>query len=146
MDFGKKIIVAVDLNETSREQLSQLKDLSFLKDAEVHFVHIFQTTIMTYGLNEFCQIYPVEPDRLELQVSVTKSIKDLCQGIVDTGAKIVFRCLFDENPKEEFCLYAREVKADTIIIFTRERHGFFESSFAQYAARHSPCHVLILKP
>lgn len=144
MEFGKTIIVAVDLHETSKEQLSQLRNISFLKNAEVHFVHVFQTTIMTYGLNEFCQIYPLEPDRRELELNITKTLNELCEGSID--GKIITRCLFDEKPKEEFCLYAKEIQADTMIIFTREKHGIFESSFAQYAARHSPCHVLILKP
>lgn len=146
MEFGKKIVVAVDIQIASADQLFQLKWLNILTNAEVHFVHVYQTTIMTYGMGEFCQIYPAEADRKSIAVSVTEVMRKLYEGSVDPGTKVVTRCLFDENPKEEFCSYAKEVKADTMIIFTRERHGLFDSSFAQYVARHSPCHVLILRP
>ena len=143
MSFGKKVVVAFDLNDSSAKQLKELGQLEFLKDAEVHLVHVYQTTIMTYGLGEFCQIYPAEPDRGEIERSITSTITRL---LPDHSSSLKIRCLFDENPKEEFCLYAKEVKADTVIIFTRERHGIFESSFAQYAARHCQCHVLIMRP
>jgi nucleotide-binding universal stress UspA family protein len=146
MNFGKKVVVAVDMHDTSREQLKQLKDVLFLKDSEIHFVHVYQTTNMAYGLGEFCQVLPVEPDRKSIEQSVISSLIQSTQDLAVPGAKSICKCLFDENPKEEFCLYAKEVKADTMVIFTRQKHGIFESSFAQYAARHSPCHVLILKP
>ena len=146
MEFGRRVIIAVDMQETTPAQLKQLRKLEFLKQAEIHFVHIYQTTNVIYGMGEFCQVYPIEPDRKALEQSIISSLVQLCQHHVDLGAKVVYRCLFDENPKEEFCLYAKEVKADTMIIFTRERHGLFESSFSQYASRHSPCHLLILKP
>ena len=146
MHFGKRVIIAVDLQNTSGVQLRQLRNLEFLKHAEVHLVHVYQTTIMTYGLGDFCEVFPAEPDRAMVEQSVIATMVKLWQDNCDAGAKVVYRCLFDENPKEEFCLYAKETKADTMIIFTRERHGFFESSFASYATRHSPCNLIVLKP
>jgi nucleotide-binding universal stress UspA family protein len=145
MNFGKKVLIAVDMTETTKSQLRELKKLEFLKGSDIHFVHVFQTTIATYGYGEFCQMYPVEPNRKEIENSLISSMTQMSDGALEAGTKITYRCLFDENPKEEFCLYAKEVGADTIIIFTRQKHGIFESSFAQYCARHSPCHVLVLK-
>lgn len=145
MEFGKKVIIAVDLQETTAAQLKQLRKLDFLKHAEVHLVHIYQTTNQIYGMGEFCQVFPEEIDRKSLEQSILSTLVHLSQGVIESP-RVLCRCLFDENPKEEFCLYAKEVKADTMIIFTRERHGFFDSSFAQYASRHSPCNLIILKP
>lgn len=145
MSFGKKVLIAVDLQETSASHLKQLSELSFLKDAEIHFVHVYQTSNVIYGMGEFTQVYPAEEDRKVIENALLPSIIKLCQGSVGTQ-KVHYRCLFDENPKEEFCLYAKEMKADTMIVFTRERHGLFDSSFAQYASRHSPCHLIIMKP
>ncbi len=144
MNFGKKIVVAVSLEETSHSQLAELHKLEFLKNAEVHFVHVYQTTNMGYGLGEFSLVYPVEPDRGSLEKALREALIKSCQGCI-SGSQVIYQCLFDANPKAKFCLYAEEVKADTVIIFTRERHGLFESSFAQYAARHSKGHTLILK-
>lgn len=146
MNFGNKIVVALDLQDTSSTHLSRLNELNLPGGTEIHFVYIYQTAITTYGLGEFCQIYPADPDRGELELTFVNAMMKRCQEVSRITDKIIYRCLFDENPKEEFCLYAKEVKADTLIVFTRERHGFFDSSFAQYAARHSPCHLIILKP
>lgn len=142
----KKIAIAVDLQDTKKEQLRALRDLEFLKCAEIHFVYVYQTTSMIYGLGEFCQVYPLEFDRKGIGESLRKSLENFCQDTVETSEKVLHHCLFDPNPREKFCAYAKEEKADMIIILTRERHGFFESSFAQFAARHSPCHTLILRP
>lgn len=146
MNFGKKVVVGVDLQETTPERLRGLRQLEFLKGAEVHLVHVYQSTNVIYGMGEFCQVFPVEEDRRKLQETAVARMVQLSEGVFGSETKVVYRCLFDENPKEEFCLYAKEVKADTIVVFTRERHGIFESTFASYAARHSPCHLLILKP
>ena len=146
MKFGHKVVVAVDLNETSRERLKALRNLDFLKHAEVHFVYVYQTSYATYGMGEFCEVYPVESDRKTIEQAVLATLVDLGQKVLDPAIKTVHRCLFDENPKEEFCLYAKEVKADTIIVLTHEKHGLFESSFAQYCGRHTPCNLIVLKP
>lgn len=145
MGFGNRVVIAVSLEETTHAHLATLRDLKFLNEAEVHFVHVFQTTNMGYGLGEYALVYPPEPDRKALEKSLIEALKKSCCDCFPKG-KVVYKCLFDQSPKEEFCLYAKEVEADTIIVFTREKRGFFESSFAQFVSRHSPCHTLILKP
>lgn len=144
MDFGRKVIVAVNLEETTKEQLAMLRSLEFLKKAEVHCVHVYHTTNMGYGLGEFSLALPVEPDRQALEKSLTETLKESCRDCF-SGEKVTYKCLFDADPKEEFCLYAKEVKADTIVVFSRAKHGIFESSFAQYVVRHTNCHTVILK-
>lgn len=146
MNFGNKIVVALDLQDSSSSHLRRLQDLDLPKGAEVQFVYIYQTAITTYGLGEFCQIYPTDPDRSELELAIVSAMMKRCQDVSGITDNVIYRCLFDENPKEEFCLYAKEVKADTLVVFTRERHGLFDSSFASYAAKHSPCHLIIIKP
>jgi hypothetical protein len=43
MIFTKKILVAVDLNMDSSELFNTLREMDFLKHAEVHFVHVFNS-------------------------------------------------------------------------------------------------------
>lgn len=146
MIFGHKVVIGVDFNEKCKEQLESLQELSFLRNSEVHLVHVFQTTSMVYGLMaEYSLVYPVERDRKEIEKSIEAKLLSLSESVFGPQVKIVTKCLFDENPKEEFCLYAKEIKADTIIVFSRIKHGIFESSFAQYCNRHSHCNLIILK-
>jgi len=149
MKFGNRVVVAVDLNLMEDEQSKMLRDLPFLKNAEVHFVHIFQTSVAGYsvGIGEVIMIYPNEADKKILEESILNKLVGFSQEAVPGAqGKLIQRCLFSDNPKAMLCEYADDIKADTIVVMSRQRHGFFESSFAQYVGKHSKCHLVTLKP
>lgn len=137
MNFGKKVLVAIDLSEVSKEQIKTLRN-----------VHVFQTSSYGYGVGfgELSMIYPLEDDRKLIEQSVLANLIKLTQEIFSPETRVITHCLFSDNPKEKFTEFAHEIKADTAVIMTREKHGFFDSSFAQYVNRHSKCNVVILKP
>ena len=147
MKFGKKVVVAVDMNETSFEHMKMLRHLDFLKQSEVHFVHVSQSNSYGYGFGEVSLVYPTAADQELLEQVVQTKLNKWSQEVMPMGSQgnVTTRCLFDEKPKEKLCLYATEVNADMIVILARDKHGFFDSSFSQYVTRHSKCHVLILK-
>lgn len=146
--FGERVIVAIDLNDHTSENVKMLRQLQFLKQAEVHFVHVFPTIVYTYGISEFALIYPVQEDRNSIEKFVLSSLLKHTSDLFPDAEtpRVITQCLFDESPKKKLCTYAQEIHADTIIVMTREKHGIFESSVAQYLARHSKCHIVILKP
>jgi nucleotide-binding universal stress UspA family protein len=148
MTFGKKVLIAIDLSEVSTEQIKALKHVDFLKHAEVHLVHVFQTSSYGYGVGfgELSIIYPMEVDRKLIEQSVLATLVKLTQETFSPGTKIIPHCLFSDNPKGRFTEYAEEMKADTLVVVARDKHGFFDSSFAQYVNCHSKCNVVVLKP
>ena len=147
MRFGKKIVIAVDLQEGMEEALKPLKGMDFLRASELHFVHVFHTTTFAYGLGETALIYPIEEDRNIIHQSVLAKLVQLSAGLLPAGfeGKAYQRCLFSDDPKRKFCDYANEIGADTVIVATRQERGLFESSFAAYQSKHARAHVIALK-
>ncbi|HXH31907.1 MAG TPA: universal stress protein [Bacteriovoracaceae bacterium] len=149
MRFGEKVVIAVDLAMITAEQVRSLGHVEFLNHAEVHFVHVYQTSTYGYGsiLGQYSLVYPVESERNIIEQSALVSLAKFSHKTLPSVSegKIIYRCLFSDKPKLKLTEYAVEIKADSILVMTRERHGFFDSSFAQYVSRNSKCNVIILK-
>jgi len=150
MSFGKKVVVAVNLNESSVEDIKVVRRLDFFKDAQVHLVYVYQTTVMGYGFGfvDTTMIYPLEDDRKVIEQSALAALAKMAHDILPghSESNSIQRCLFSESPKVALTEYAEKIKADTIVVCTREKHGLFDSSFAQYVAKHSKSNVIIMKP
>jgi hypothetical protein len=147
MKFANKVVVAVGVDGDVKKQLEPLKKMSFLSHSEIHFVHVFNLINYVSYIAEFPIVYPVESDRKILQQSMLSLMTKMVSEVLakDFEGKVIVQCLFDESPKAKFCEYVKEVHADTVIISTREKHGFFDSSFAQYVNKHSSANMIFLK-
>lgn len=145
MKFAQKIVIAVPLIENMAEMLTQVKDMDFLKNSEVHLVTVFNTINYAVGLGEVPLVYPIIEDRKAIEESVLGKLRNLRSEILPEHSKAHVECLFGENVKETFCQYVENVKANTVIIATRKKRDFFESSFAQYAIKHLDADIIILK-
>jgi len=147
MRFGKKVVLAVGLNPGMFAMLKEVKGMEFLKHSEIHLVSIFKTIDYAYGLGEFSLVFPIVDDRKAIEESIKAALVKLWQDIAPAGfdGKVVPVCLFDEDPKEKFCQYVGESRADTVVVATRKKRGLFESSFAQYVSKHTDADIIILK-
>lgn len=147
MRFAKKVVIAVGLNPGMFGMLKGVKAMEFLDHSEVHLISVFKTIDYAYGLGEYSLVFPIADDRKAVEQSVQGALVKLWEDIAPAGfqGKVVPRCLFDEDPKDKFCQYAGELKADTVIVAARNKRGFFESSFAQYVVKHTDADVIILK-
>lgn len=147
MLFSRKIVVAVDLSGDLSEILSPVRQMDFLKHAEIHFVHVFNTINYSFMFGDFPLVYPIEADKKMIEDGILKLLSNKAKEILPTDfdGKMMSRCLFADNTKGRFCEYVDEEKPELVIIGTRVKHGFFESSFAQYVARHSKANLLLLK-
>jgi hypothetical protein len=147
MYFARKVVVAVNLNLKLEEILKPLKGLDFLKYSEVHLVHVFQTTSYALGFSEYPLIYPLQEDQQVIEQSVTSLLQKIGGDLFgqEFEGKLVTHCLFSDNPKKKFCEYLQDQRAELAIVASRQQRGLFESSFAQYVARHSDAHLMVLK-
>lgn len=150
MKFTHKAVVAVDLEHWKAGSWNPLKGLDFLQGCELHLVYVFPTTTvyaMSY-LGEIPVPHPAPYDRVTVQESVEAALKSFADGAWQEGhkGKLVYKCLFAEDPKAAFCDYVLEQKADLVVTAAREKRGFFESSFSQYVTKHTKANVLVLKP
>lgn len=147
MKLGNKVVIAVGLTENSRELLKPLSEMDFLINSEIHFVHVFNTVRFSGLYSEFPIIYPMEPDYKIIEEAILPLLSKISDEVIPkrfTG-KIVHKCLLGQNPKHVFRDYVNDNKADLVIIPTRAKHGFFDSSFAQYVNRHTQANMFLLK-
>lgn len=147
MPFAKKVFIAVELNSTQKELLKPLKRMDFLAECEVSFIHVFPTMSYAVGFGECSLIYPVESDRKVIEQSALATLVKMAQEVLPAHfpGKVLQTVLFHDDPRKGFSDYAKEKKADTIIITTKRKHGFFESSFADYVNKHTDSTMIYLK-
>ncbi len=147
MNFAKKVVIAVGLDEISPESLKIIKTMDFLTSSEVHLVTVFKTIDYAYGLGEYSLVFPLPDDREKMEASILQRLNKISKEVIPAQfkGKLETHCLFDENPKEKLTEYAAQIHADTIIIAARKKRGLFESSFAQYVTKHSDANVIVLK-
>ena len=147
MKFANKVVIAVDLNDKMTESLKKIKNLDFLSSSELHFVHVFKTARYSGVIFDLPLVFPMDCDKNAIRESVLTLLNNAAKECLPQGfkGKISSQCLFNDSPKINFSEYAKEVNADLIIIPTRKKHGFFESSFAEYVNKHTEQELLLLK-
>ena len=139
--------MAVEFSDQLTELLRPLKEMDFTAQSEIHFVHVFRTITNSFGLGEVPLVYPIMSDRGVIEQSGLVLLASVSDRNLQKNfdGKVVHKVLFSDYPKGKFCEYVNEVKADLVIIPTKEKHGIFESSFAQYVNKHTTCNMILLK-
>jgi hypothetical protein len=147
MGFAKKIIVAVGISNNAIELLSPMRDMEFLSHSEIHFVHVFNSFNYSSVPADLSSLYPVAPDLKVVELSIMDLLLKTSQEVLPPNfkGKVIQKFLFAENPKEKFVEYVTGEKADLVIIPTRQKRGYFESSFAQYVNRRTTANMFLLK-
>jgi nucleotide-binding universal stress UspA family protein len=147
MNF-KKIVIAVDMEESSLKTLAQIKKLNFSADSEVHLVHVFEYGVYNFDLMPM--MTPNKEDFVAITELFTKKLQDVKVELgLDKGPKVAVKCLISIGAKQEFLQYADALKADLIIAASQEKNGlqgFFEGSFTSFLTKFSRANLLILRP
>jgi nucleotide-binding universal stress UspA family protein len=148
MKFPKKIVVAVDLSEDMEEVLSPLRKMEFMKEAEIHLVHVSLKIVYSFALDFSALTYPLTDDRTLIDQAVVAKVTGLQEKILPYGhtGPIQVKCLFGETPAETFCEYAKDTLADLIVLAPRKSKSLFESSFGKYVSRHARTSIFMLPP
>ena len=147
MSFAKKVIVAIDFSNEINNLLSDLKEMPFLSASEIQFVHIASKITYSFVFSNMPLVYPIEEDRKTIEENTLANLKKLSTEVLpsDFKGKVIHHCFFSENPKQYFVDYVNAENPDLIIMATRERKGFFESSFAHYVDKNTKTNVLLIK-
>lgn len=147
MKFSRKVIVAVGLSDDYIGMIKPVSEMEFLSHSEIHFVHVFNKMNYTTVFGEFPIVYPVEADLKSLEESIMAHITKVSKEALpkNFSGKVILKCLFDTSPKDLFCDYVNEQKADLVIVPTRQKRGVFESSFAQFVNKHTHANMILLK-
>lgn len=142
----KKIMICVDIEKDSLESIEKgCEKLEFDAGDHVYLVHGFQ--IRTYTDLFYVTTMPGK-DQYDI---IKESVVGILDGIKKTilsknkEVKVTEECLFSSLIKREILEYAQGEDMNKIIIFTRDKHGFFDSSFAQYMLKNSKFDLEIIR-
>lgn len=148
MKFAKNVVVAVGLEETGggSHGYELLRQMSFLNQSTIHFVHVFRTILYANVLGPTLS-YPLAEEREQVQESTFQYLKQKFTPALPEGfaGQVHFVCLFGEDPKRAMIKYMNKVDGDLLLVASRKDRGIFESSFAQYVSKHTSADLLILK-
>lgn len=146
--YFKRIVIAVDLDETTWPTLEKIRELSIPKEAEVYLVHAFEVAPVAY---DFLASYlPTEIEKKEIQLVVEAKLATLSErlGFKDQS-NVKCQCLVSGNARQDFLNYVEKLGCDLIITASQEKtlmRGIFEGSFASYLNKYARPNLLVLRP
>ncbi len=141
------VAIGVDFKDNPEEAWKDLKHLEFLRDVEIHLVHI--SSFHNYSLSENIQVpvYPSGEMKLVIEHSILLKMNQLASELLPKSCNhpIVAKCLFDTNPKKSFSDYTEKVGAQLVILASGKKNHLSIRSFIQYQVRNSKANVLVMK-
>lgn len=144
--MGRKILVAYDSSDLSREAIEEAKRQSSLSDDAV--IHI--VTVVTPGIssNNTAASGNLSMDEVELLYPELEEIK---KDLDKSGVKAIIKVLTDfsqKNPGIAICEYAKEEEIDQIIVGSRGLSNLkimLLGSVSNIIVQRASCHVLVIK-
>lgn len=141
----QKLLVPVDFSPHSTEAVRFAADLARRYEASLELMHAFH--IQTYAMPEGYVVPTQEQFGLivqQLEAQLAGAKKDA----LEAGASNVETKLLQGRPASEILKFAREDKADLIVMGTHGRTGIKHvliGSVAENVVRHAACPVLIVR-
>ncbi len=144
----KKIILATDFSDTSKEAGYHALLLAQTYQAELKALHVFDISARNIPAQYYltARFEALFVDSIE---ETRKRGKDALTGLAKSfGIKI--KTIFTEGkPGHEIVRVAEELNADLIVLWTNRYtvlNRFTIGSFADFVVRQAPCAVLTIKP
>jgi hypothetical protein len=141
------VVVGIDFSENLENSWELLKRLEFLKDVEIHLVHVSSLHNYSFGENIHVPIYPSGEMKVIIEHSVLLKLNQLASELLPLNSShpIIAKCLFDKNPKKAFLEYTEKVGAQLVILSSGKKNPLSIRSFIQYQVQNSKANVLVLK-
>ena len=146
----KNVVICAPLEEELLENFERLKDMDYLRGANVHIVHCFE--VQMYAYEFMAAYYPTDEQFKSIETSVKEILENFQKKISSAGDEKTqwsYHVLKSTDCKGQIVKYLEESGADLAIMATRGKHGIeglFTSSFADYMIKHAPCDLTILRP
>ena len=141
----KKIILASDFSDISKDASSYALLLARTNKAELKVLHVFDTSAWSIPAHDYLAADAIIEGLQEAIQKGENSLKELAESF-DQKIETIFR---EGDPGHEIIQVAEEENADLIILGTHGYRGwkrFTLGSVAELAVRHAPCAVLTVRP
>ena len=158
----KKIILATDFSDTSKDAGNQALFLAHVYKAELIVLHVLDLIawnvssrhyLVTGRINLMAGGLDLTPEELDWLAKTQEqirqrgknSLKELADSF-DLEAGTIFT---EGDPSHEIVRVAEELNTDLIVLGTHGHSGwnrFTIGSVAEFVGRHAPCSVLTIRP
>jgi len=146
----KKIILATDFSDTSKEANYYALLLAHAFKAELKALHVFDTSAWNVPFHDYSSLEELGINRVvegfeETRQRGKNALKELAESF-DLEVETIFT---EGKPGHEIVRVAEELKADLIVLGTHGHRGwkrFTLGSVAEFVGRHAPCAVFTIRP
>ena len=141
----KKIILATDFSDISKDASSHALLLAKNYKAELKVLHVFDTSAWTIPSQDYLATVAGVEDHEEARQRGKNALKELAESF-DLEVETIFT---EGDPGHEIIRIAEELNADLIVLGTHGYTGwkrFTLGSVAELVIRHAPCAVLTIRP
>jgi universal stress protein A len=140
----RRILLAIDLTEDSRQIAAQARDLATTLRAELEVVHVVEPLPLMVADAPEVMAPAVLQTQDEIARAARKRVQELALelGLAEGAAHVLVG-----NTQVEIVRTARERRADLIVLGSHERHGLsLLVDFTEDAVLHkAPCDVLAVR-
>ena len=141
----KKIILATDFSDISKDASSHALLLARTNKAELKALHVFDSSAWSIPAHDYLAADAIIEGLQEAIQKGKNTLKKLAESF-DQKVETIFR---EGDPGHEIIRVAEEENADLIVLGTHGYKGwkrFTLGSVAELAVRHAPCAVLTVRP
>ena len=148
----KRIILATDFSDTSKEASYYALQLAQTYKAELKALHVFDISAWNVPTHYYLDLEPAGPgfneaveDLEENRQRGKAALKELAESF-DLEVETIFT---EGDPGHEIVRVAEELKADLIVLGTHGYKGwrrFTIGGVAEFVGRHAPCAVFTIRP
>ncbi|TFH08425.1 MAG: universal stress protein [Nitrosomonadales bacterium] len=143
----KKIILATDFSDTSKEASHYALLLATVLNAELNALHVFDLGAWKSPSHYYLTTegYRLAESQDEIRQRGKDALNKLAESI-DLEVETIFT---EGDPGHEIISVADELNADLIILGTHGYSGwkrFAIGSVAEFVTKHAPCAVLTIRP
>jgi len=139
-------LIGLDVSENQNENIDSIRKMDFLRESNIHFVHVVKEYVTGYDIMSNSQIV-FEEDKEAIKQSVNNRLKEISKEIlpVNFSGNVSYHCFFGFDPKQTLVNVAADLKANLMVLATRGDIPLLDESFSHYCGLHSPCDVLIVR-
>ncbi len=141
----KKIILATDFSDISKDASSHALLLAKNYKAELKALHVFDISALSIPSHDYLATDVVVEGLDETIQRGKDALKELAKSF-DLEVETIFT---EGDPRHEIVRVAEELNADLIVLGTHGYSGwkrFTIGSVAELVVRHAPCAVLTIRP
>lgn len=146
MNNPKVTLIGMDVSANQNENLDSIRKMDFLKESEIHLVHVVKEYLTGYDILFNSQIV-IEEDKEAIKQSVINRLKEISKEIlpVNYSGKVSYHCVFGFDPKQSLVNVAADLRANLMVLATRGELQLFDESVSHFCGLHAPCDVLIVR-